>query len=164
MTTYLIQREQWVSAPLEKVFEFFSDASNLEVLTPPWLKFRIVTPTPIAMHTGAKIEYRIDWRVVPIRWQTEIVEWSPPHRFVDLQLRGPYKLWHHTHTFASVDGGTLVRDIVRYALPLGPIGSLAHKLAVRRDVERVFDYRAERIAALFGDRRQPSRVNHELLA
>ena len=164
MTTYLIQREQWVSAPLEKVFEFFSDASNLEVLTPPWLKFRIVTPTPIAMHTGAKIEYRIDWRVVPIRWQTEIVEWSPPHRFVDLQLRGPYKLWHHTHTFASVDGGTLVRDIVRYALPLGTIGSLAHKLAVRRDVERVFDYRAERIAALFGDRRQPSRVNHELLA
>lgn len=164
MTTYLIQRKQWVSAPLEKVFEFFSDASNLEVLTPPWLKFRIVTPTPIAMHTGAKIEYRIDWRVVPIRWQTEIVEWSPPHRFVDLQLRGPYKAWHHTHTFAAVDGGTLMHDIVRYALPLGPLGSLAHKLAVRRDVERVFDYRAERVAALFGDRRQPSRVNHELLA
>jgi len=164
MTTYLIQREQWVSAPLEKVFEFFSDASNLEALTPPWLKFRIVTPTPIAMRAGAKIEYRIDWRVVPIRWQTEIVEWSPPHRFVDLQLRGPYKLWHHTHTFASVDGGTLMRDIVRYALPLGPIGSLAHKLAVRRDVERVFDYRAERVAALFGDRTQPSRVKHELLA
>jgi ligand-binding SRPBCC domain-containing protein len=164
VSTYLLKREQWLSAPLEKVFEFFSDAANLEALTPPWLKFRIVTPTPIAMHAGAKIEYRIDWRVVPIRWQTEIVEWAPPQRFVDVQLRGPYKVWHHTHTFAAVDGGTLVSDVVRYALPLGPIGSLAHKLAVRRDVERVFDYRAERIAALFGDRRQPNGVNHELLA
>lgn len=164
MTTYLIQREQWVSAPLEKVFEFFSDAANLETLTPPWLKFRIVTPTPIAMHTGARIEYRIDWRVVPIRWQTEIVDWSPPHRFVDVQLRGPYKLWHHTHTFAAVDGGTLMGDIVRYGLPLGPIGSLTHKLAVRRDIERVFDYRAERIAALFGDRTQTSQVKQILLA
>jgi ligand-binding SRPBCC domain-containing protein len=148
----LLKREQWLSAPIEEVFGFFSDAANLETLTPPWLRFRIVTPTPIEMRPGARIEYRIDWRVVPIRWLTEIVEWSPPRRFVDVEVRGPYKLWHHTHTFASVDNGTLVADIVRYALPLGLLGSLAHRLAVRRDVERVFDYRAERIAALFGSR------------
>ncbi len=149
MQTYLIQREQRVSAPIEEVFAFFSDAANLEKLTPPWLRFRIVTPTPIEMRPGAKIEYRIDWRVVPIRWLTEIEEWTPPHQFVDIQVRGPYRLWHHTHTFRAVDGGTLVGDKVRYALPLGILGSLAHRLAVRRDVERVFDYRAERIAALF---------------
>ena len=110
------------------------------------------------MRLGARIEYRIDWRVIPIRWLTEIVEWSPPHRFVDVAVRGPYKLWHHTHTFTPIDGGTLVGDVVRYALPLGVLGRLAHKLAVRRDVERVFDYRAERMAALFGIRkRDPKR-------
>jgi len=161
--SHVIEREQWVAAPIERVFAFFSDAANLEALTPPWLRFRIVTPTPIEMRPGARIEYRIDWRVVPIRWLTEIVEWSPPQRFVDVEVRGPYKLWHHTHTFASVDGGTLVRDIVRYALPLGILGTLAHRLAVRRDVERVFDYRAERIAALFGDRTRPSRVVKRVL-
>jgi ligand-binding SRPBCC domain-containing protein len=146
------------------VFAFFSDASNLEALTPPWLRFRVVTPAPIEMRAGAVIEYQIDWRVVPIRWFTEIVEWSPPYRFVDVQVSGPYKLWHHTHTFAAVDGGTLMADVVRYALPLGPIGALAHKFAVRRDVERVFDYRAERVAALFGGRAQPDRVESHVVA
>jgi hypothetical protein len=155
----LLQRHLWLSTPLEKVFAFFSDAANIEALTPPWLQFRVVTPTPIKMRTGALIEYQIDWRVVPIRWITEIVEWSPPYRFVDVQVCGPYKLWHHTHTFAAVDGGTLIADVVRYALPLGPIGALAHKLAVRRDVERVFDYRAEQVAALFGGGTQPVRAD-----
>jgi len=157
--THLLERDQWVAAPLERVFAFFSDAANLETLTPAWLRFRIVTPTPIEMQPGAKIEYRIDWHALPIRWQTEIAEWSPPQRFVDVQVRGPYRLWHHTHTFASIDGGTLLGDRVRYALPLGVLGRLAHRLAVRRDVERVFDYRAERIAALFGDRAQSSRAS-----
>ncbi|MGD9633059.1 MAG: SRPBCC family protein [Pirellulales bacterium] len=157
MTVYSLQREQWVAAPLGKVFEFFSDAANLEALTPPWLRFRIVTPTPIEMCAGARIEYRIDWRFFPIRWQTEIVEWSPPYRFVDEQLRGPYHSWHHTHTFAAVNGGTQMTDIVRYALPLGPVGALAHQLAVRRDIERVFDYRSQRIAERF-DHRDVARV------
>jgi len=149
---YVLQREQWVAAPIENVFAFFSDAANLESLTPPWLRFRIVTPTPIEMRPGARIEYRIDWRVVPIRWQTEIVEWSPPRRFVDVQLRGPYRQWHHTHSFTSKDGGTLVEDVVRYSLPLGIVGRIAHYVAVRRDVERVFDYRVARIAELFEGR------------
>lgn len=163
MRTYLLKREQWLAAPIERVFAFFSDAANLEALTPPWLRFRIVTPPPIEMRSGAMIEYRIDWRLVPIRWLTKIVEWTPPHRFVDVEVLGPFKLWHHTHTFASVDGGTLVGDMVRYALPLGILGRIAHRLAVRRDVERVFEYRAERIAALFGDRTQPSRVARRVL-
>jgi ligand-binding SRPBCC domain-containing protein len=151
MHTYVLKREQWLSTPLEEVFAFFSDAANLEVLTPPWLRFRVVTPKPVTMRSGALIEYRIEWRVLPIHWITEIVEWSPPYRFVDVQLNGPYKLWHHTHTFAAVDGGTLVGDVVRYALPLGPIGRLAHRFSVRRDLERVFDFRAERIAERFGE-------------
>ncbi len=150
MKTHLLEREQRVAAPLERVFAFFSDAANLEALTPPWLRFRIVTPTPIEMRPGATIEYRIDWHALPIRWQTEITEWSPPRQFVDVQVHGPYRHWHHTHKFASVDGGTIVGDRVQYALPLGVLGRLAHRLAVRRDVERVFDYRAERIAARFG--------------
>jgi hypothetical protein len=164
MTPYLLQREQWLSTPLEKLFSFFSDAANLEALTPPWLRFRVVTPKPVEMRSGALIEYRIEWRIVPIHWITEIVEWSPPYRFVDVQISGPYKLWHHTHSFAAVDGGTLMTDVVRYALPLGPIGALAHKLAVRRDVERVFGYRAERVAALFGDRTQKDRVDSLVVA
>jgi len=163
LQTHLLEREQWVAAPLDRVFAFFSDAANLEALTPPWLRFRIATPTPIEMRRGAAIDYRIDWHTLPIRWQTEIAEWLPPKRFVDIQVHGPYRLWHHTHTFTSTNGGTVVGDRVRYALPLGVLGSLAHRLAVRRDVERVFDYRSERIAALFGDRAQPSRASQRVL-
>jgi hypothetical protein len=101
MTTYTIEREIWVPTPIDEVFAFFSDASNLETMTPDWLRFEIVTPTPIDMHAGATIEYRIRWRFVALRWLTEIVEWSPPYRFVDVQTRGPYALWHHTHEFGS---------------------------------------------------------------
>jgi ligand-binding SRPBCC domain-containing protein len=154
--TFLLKREQWLPAPIEDVFAFFSDAANLEAITPPWLRFRIVTPAPIEMRVGTLIEYRISWRVVPIRWLTEIAEWSPSHRFVDTQVRGPYRLWHHTHTFAPLDGGTLMNDIVRYALPMGILGTLAHRFAVRRDLEAVFDYRAEKIGAMFGGHAQPN--------
>jgi ligand-binding SRPBCC domain-containing protein len=150
MHTYLLKREQWVPTPIDEVFAFFSDAANLEMMTPSWLRFRIVTPRPIEMRPGAAIEYRISWRFVTLRWWTEIVEWTPPVQFVDVQTRGPYKLWYHTHQFEPVDGGTRIRDEVRYALPLGVLGRIAHRLAVRRDLERVFDYRTERIGELFG--------------
>jgi len=155
---YKLQREQWLAAPIEKVFAFFSDASNLETITPAWLNFRIVTPKPIAMHIGATIEYRIAWHNIPLRWFTEIQDWQPNVQFVDTQTRGPYKLWHHTHTFSTRDGGTLMGDTVRYALPLGILGAVAHRFTVRRDLERVFDYRTERISALFGDPSQHSRI------
>jgi ligand-binding SRPBCC domain-containing protein len=149
---HTLEREQWVPCPLNEVFEFFSSARNLEFLTPAWLKFRILT-LPIAVDAGTKIRYRISWRGIPLNWTTEIMRWDPPHEFIDMQLSGPYKLWHHTHRFESVAGGTRITDIVQYALPLGPLGLLAHALWVKRDVERIFDYRRERIVEMFGESR-----------
>ena len=129
------------------MFSFFADARNLEALTPPWLKFEVLTPAPIEMRPGALIDYRIRVHGLPIRWRTEITEWSPPHRFVDVQLSGPYTLWHHTHTFEERDGGTLCRDDVRYR-PRG--GAMMNWLFVRRDVERIFATRRERLEEIFG--------------
>jgi ligand-binding SRPBCC domain-containing protein len=141
------ESELWLPRPLEEVFKFFSDAANLDALTPPWLNFRIVTPSPIAMHAGALIDYRLRVRAIPIRWRTRITEWSPPHRFVDEQLRGPYRLWHHEHEFESKDGGTLVRDRVRYAVWFDLI---VHRFLVRPDIERIFAYRQQKLRELFG--------------
>jgi ligand-binding SRPBCC domain-containing protein len=136
-----------LARPLEAVFPFFADARNLDALTPPWLHFRILTPLPIEMREGAIIDYRLRLRGVPIRWRTEITEWQPPHRFVDVQRRGPYTLWRHEHRFSSVDGGTLVEDRVRYRM-WG--GRLVHSLLVRGDLERVFRYRQQQVRERLG--------------
>ena len=149
MAVHKLWREQFVARPIEEVFAFFSDAGNLQEITPPFLDFAILTPRPVAMRAGTLLDYRLKWHGVPIRWRTEILEWSPPHRFVDLQIRGPYRLWHHTHTFEAVEGGTRMIDVVDYELPLGVLGEIAHKLKVRRDVEGIFDYRRETIARIF---------------
>jgi ligand-binding SRPBCC domain-containing protein len=146
-----IDREQLVHAPLEQVFEFFSRARNLEELTPPWLRFSILTPEPITMHQGTLIEYRLRVRRVPLRWVSRIEQWEPGRRFVDRQIRGPYRLWCHTHEFAEHPRGTLIRDSVEYELPMGPLGSLAHATVVRRDLERVFDYRRRQVERRFAD-------------
>ena len=131
------------------MFPFFADARNLEALTPPLLRFEVVTPDPIEMQVGTLIQYRLRLRGLPVRWLTSIQAWEPPHRFVDVQVRGPYALWHHTHTFEDLgDGTTLMRDLVRYALPFGPLGVAAHSLFVRRDVEAIFDFRREAIGPL----------------
>ena len=139
--------EQWLPRPRAEVFPFFADAANLERLTPPWLSFRILTPRPVAMAAGALIDYRLRIRGVPVRWRTRIAVWEPPDRFVDEQLRGPYRLWVHEHTFAERDGGTLCRDEVRYAVPGG---ALVDRLLVRPDVERIFAWRRQALADLFG--------------
>lgn len=149
MPIYTLRREQFVPVPLEEVFPFFSDAANLQELTPPHLDFQILTPKPIELRCGAVLDYRLKWHGVPMRWQTMILEWNPPHGFIDVQLKGPYKLWSHTHTFRAESDGTRVGDVVDYELPLGLAGALAHALVVRKDVERIFDYRQERIARLF---------------
>jgi ligand-binding SRPBCC domain-containing protein len=149
VNTHLLSRSQHVPAPPDAVFDFFSDARNLEAITPPWLRFSVLTPGPIEMQAGALIEYRLALHRVPVRWLTRIEEWDPGRAFVDMQVRGPYRLWHHTHTFAERDGGTLVGDRVRYALPFGPLGSLAHAAFVRRDLERIFAYRHAVIAQRF---------------
>ena len=143
---HTLRREQHLPGAPKEVFPFFADAGNLEAVTPPWLGFEVVTPRPIAMRPGALIEYRLRLHRLPVSWLTRIEEWEPGVRFVDAQLTGPYKLWHHTHEFEPAPGGgTLMRDIVRYALPLGPLGTLAHAVLVRRDVQRIFDFRAQAI-------------------
>jgi len=140
MKNFLFSTELWLPRPREEVFPFFADARNLEIITPPWLRFETLTPGPIEMRPGARIDYRLRVHGLPIRWQTEIAEWQPPHRFVDQQLRGPYHLWHHTHTFLERNGGTLCRDEVLYR-PRG--GPLINWLFVRRDVEKIFAYRQQ---------------------
>ena len=150
MVEYVLRREQWIPRPIEEVFAFFADAGNLEAITPPWLGFRILTPTPIAMEVGARIEYRIRLRKLPVHWITEIRRWDPPIGFMDAELRGPYRLWEHTHEFQSINGGTRMTDVVRYALPFGLIGRLAHSWFVKSELEAIFDYRRDKVSALLG--------------
>jgi ligand-binding SRPBCC domain-containing protein len=148
---HTLRREQRLPGSPAEVFAFFGDARNLEAITPPLLRFRVMDSgaDAIEMGPGTLIRYRLRVRGVPVGWLTAIREWDPPRRFVDEQLRGPYALWHHTHTFeALADGSTLMRDVVRYALPLGPLGELARRLVVGRDVEAIFDFRARRISEL----------------
>jgi ligand-binding SRPBCC domain-containing protein len=145
-----LEREQLVHARLGEVFEFFARAGNLERITPPWLRFRLLTPEPIAMRAGAIIRYRLALHGLPLRWASRIDEWEPGRGFVDRQLSGPYRLWHHRHGFEARGAGTLVRDSVHYALPLAALGEIAHAALVRRDLERIFDYRQARVAELMG--------------
>jgi len=145
----VLELDQVLPGERDEVFAFYADAFNLEAITPPWLGFRVVTPGPIEMRAGALIEYRLALHRIPVRWLTRIEEWTPGRSFVDAQLRGPYRLWHHTHTFTPAGGGTLVGDRVRYALPFGPLGTVAHAALVRRDLERIFDYRRPAIERRF---------------
>jgi len=147
---HVLRSRQWVPAPLEDCFAFFSDAANLEALTPPALSFRILTPLPIEMKAGALIEYRIRLMGVPMPWLTRIDEWRPGHGFVDTQLCGPYARWVHRHSFTPADGGTWVRDEVEYALPLEPLTAPAHALFVRPQLRAIFAYRQRAIAKLLG--------------
>ncbi|MBV9193337.1 MAG: SRPBCC family protein [Solirubrobacterales bacterium] len=141
MTVHVLEREQVVRAPLDRVFAFFSEARNLERITPPWLRFEVLAPEPVQMRVGTTIGYRLRLHGAPLRWLTLIESWEPGVMFADRQLHGPYRLWHHTHAFAAHPDGTLVRDRVRYELPLGRLGAIAHRAFVARDLTRVFDYR-----------------------
>jgi hypothetical protein len=145
---HVLERSQLVPRPRAEVFAFFADAHNLEAITPSFLRFRILTPAPIAMAPGTLIDYRLQLAGVPLSWRTRIEAFTPGERFVDVQLRGPYRRWHHLHTFEDAPGGTRVRDRVEYVLPFGPLGTLAHALVVRRALARIFDHRAEVIGRL----------------
>jgi ligand-binding SRPBCC domain-containing protein len=146
--THVLQREQVLPGPPADVFPFFADAFNLEAITPPLLGFEVVTPKPVPMRVGTLIQYRLRLHGVPVNWLTSIQAWDPPHRFVDVQVRGPYALWHHTHEFEPAgDGSTLMRDTVRYAIGFGPLGELAARTFVHRDVAAIFDFRADAVAA-----------------
>ena len=137
-----------LTRPRDEVFPFFADARNLEYLTPPWLRFTMLTPEPVAMQPGTLIDYRLRVRGVPLRWRSEITAWEPPYRFVDEQRHGPYRLWIHEHGFEETpEGRTLAHDTVRYAVPGG---WLVDRLLVRRDLERIFEYRRTVLRNLFG--------------
>jgi len=147
MRLYHLRTSTWLPQPLDRVFDFFADASNLEVLTPPWLRFEILTPAPTEMRAGTRIDYRLRLHGIPLRWNSEIVVWEPPHRFVDVQRRGPYRLWEHEHGFTPQAGGTLVSDLVTYSV-FG--GRLVQRLLVGPDLRKVFTYRHDRLSQVFG--------------
>lgn len=150
MKTWRLRTSLWVPQPPTAVFPFFAAAQNLERLTPGWLSFRILTPLPITMGEGTLIDYRIGIRGLPVRWQTRIARWEPPYAFADEQLRGPYALWHHTHTFTALDGGTVLGDEVRMRPKGGPLAGVLMAMFVQRDVERIFRFRAQAMAMRFG--------------
>ena len=145
---WLLQTESRLAPPPAEVFPFFADAGNLEQLTPPSLHFQIRSKLPIEMRAGAILEYRLRLHGMPIFWRTEITEWDPPYRFVDTQVKGPYKWWIHEHQFLVEDGATRAVDRVQYDLPLA---RLLHPLFVRRDLLKIFRYRAQVIGRLFGE-------------
>jgi ligand-binding SRPBCC domain-containing protein len=130
-----------------EVFAFFADPRNLERITPPWLHFEITTPGSIVMRPGCVIDYTLRLHGMPIRWRSEISAWEPPNRFVDLQVRGPYRLWRHEHIFIEKDGGTTVADRVDYAVPGGRI---VHRIFVAKELEKIFEFRRLSLEAILG--------------
>ena len=152
----LLEREQLIPRPRSEVFAFFADAANLERLTPRSLRFEIKTELPIVMQPGTLIDYAISLFGVPLRWRTLIESFEPESKFVDVQLKGPYRVWRHTHEFLDVPGGTLVRDRVEYEVPFGPLGSLVRVLFVERQLRAIFDFRRVAIEELFGSKSAPA--------
>jgi ligand-binding SRPBCC domain-containing protein len=144
---HMLERRQRIERPIEEVFAFYCDARNLERITPPLLGFDVTTPGLIEMGVGTLIEYRLRLHRVPVRWRTRIETWEPPRRFVDVQIKGPYSLWEHTHTFEEDGpGATVIEDRVRYSIPFGLLGDLANRLLVQRDLRQIFDYRRDAVA------------------
>ena len=148
--SHRMERTQIIPRPRDEVFGFFSDASNLQRITPAFVGFEILTAGPLVIGAGARIDYRLKLYGVPVRWETQIETFDAGVAFSDIQLKGPYRSWHHRHVFADVPGGTRMDDTVDYELPFGPLGEVARLLFVARSLEKIFDYRAEQIGAIFG--------------
>lgn len=147
---FRLEQIQIVPKPRSEVFAFFADARNLERLTPDFLGFQITTPGPLEMKAGAIIDYSLRLYGVSLKWKTRIEVFEPELRFVDTQLKGPYRYWHHLHEFEEVELGTRMRDVVDYELPFGPLGTVARALFVRRSLERIFGYRRQAVTEIFG--------------
>ena len=145
MKIFKFRSEVRLDQKLSKVFPFFADAFNLETLTPAWLKFRVLSPKPISIKEGTRIGYRLQIHGLPVRWVSEIVTWEPPYRFIDQQIRGPYRLWIHEHRFLDDCNGTVCQDTVRYSL-WG--GALVNHLLVKKKIEHIFDYRQKKLREL----------------
>lgn len=146
---HILRSRTLLPRSVEESFDFFSDASNLERITPPELRFRIVPPVPQEIREGTLIDYRLSLFGLPFGWRTEITRWAPPFEFVDTQLSGPYAQWIHRHTFTPSDGGTIMEDEVRYRLPVPLAGEVAFPV-VRLQLGRIFRYRGRRIRELIG--------------
>lgn len=144
----ILESAFFTAQPQEQVFAYFSQAENLENMTPPQLSFKILTPLPIEMGVGTLIDYAIRLQGVPMRWRTLIPVWEPPHRFVDLQLKGPYQLWEHEHRFKPLPEGTLIIDRIRYKVPGG---ELAHRFFVKPQLKAIFAYRYQIMQQQFGN-------------
>jgi ligand-binding SRPBCC domain-containing protein len=149
MAVRLFEREQLLPVERGRAFEIFSEPSNLEPLTPPRLRFRIIS-APERIAAGSELSYQLRLHGVPVRWLTQIALWDPPDRFVDVQVRGPFALWEHTHSFEDRGDQTLMRDVIRYRSRFGPFGEVANALFVARDLTRIFDYRREALSELLG--------------
>ena len=156
---HVLEQSQEIAASLEEVFAFFSDPANLARITPGWLSFRIHREPPKPLRAGSRIEYRISWGPAKLRWVTRIESWNPPEEFTDVQEKGPYRSWHHSHRFtpAPRGGGILMEDVVRYELPFGPLGRLVHALRVRRQLEEIFEFRRRAIEEIFPAREASAR-------
>ena len=149
---YQLVAEQTLPGPREDVFSFFADAFQLERITPAWLHFAVLTSPPLDIHSGTLIDYRLRLHGLPVRWKTRIRDWEPPFRFVDEQLKGPYRRWHHEHIFLETGSNTVVRDIVDYRVPGG---ALIHSFFVKHDLRKIFQFRQAALSRLFHDSAGP---------
>lgn len=159
--SHRLQRRQVVGADPCEVFAFFKDAHNLESITPPCLAFRVFGASDHEVREGTRVSYRLRLHGIPLRWESRIAEYVEGERFADEMVVGPYRRWYHRHLFRPVAGGVEIEDVVDYALPLGPLGRLAHAVAVRRELRDIFDYREGRIAELLPNR--PAAPGHNLV-
>jgi len=148
---YELRRKVTIRAPVEGVFSFFSRAENLNLITPSWLRFQILTPLPIKMERQTRIDYSLHLFGVRFSWKTEITHWQPPSLFVDKQISGPYRHWEHTHRFERINQGTLMEDIVRYAVPGFVLAPLIHFFFIRPRLEKIFSFREEMLLRLFSE-------------
>ncbi len=139
-----------VKADLATTWDFFSKAENLPRITPAWMNFQVRTPQPIVLKQDSQLDYTIHWMGIPLNWRTRIIDWSPPRQFIDLQLRGPYSLWHHQHTFTAGEDGTICTDRVLYKVPVPIIGRIMNSLIVKRQLIGIFEFRRKVISQELG--------------
>ena len=160
MKTYNLKFEQFIDLPIEDVFNFFSKPENLSLITPPRLKFDILTPTPLQMKEGQLIDYSLKiMYIIKLHWRTLITQYSKPYKFIDQQIKGPYSLWHHTHIFEEKDGGTLIKDDLMYAVPIGFFGQLINSIYIQYDVKSIFKYRHKILDQIFNEIKNQSKDN-----
>ena len=158
MKTYSLEFEQFIDLPIEDVFNFFSQPENLSLITPPRLRFDILTPTPLEMKEGQLIDYSLKiLYLIKLHWRTLITDYQKPYKFIDQQIKGPYTLWHHTHIFEEKDGGTLIKDNLKYVIPFGWIGRAIHFIYIKHDINGIFQYRHKILNDIFSEIKNQSR-------